>query len=110
MCGARMTKRFQAPSHKKESCCFHEQTDLSNSSISLNRHPSKCPPGKPLSKKKKMIPFLVSENGNVLKGISVTSYIPNHEVHQTTLDIPDATTLSIPMKYVDGEANDNKHR
>ena len=30
---------------QKESCCFHVQTDLSNSSIFLTLHAAKCPPG-----------------------------------------------------------------
>ena len=39
-----------AESHKKESCCTHVLTHLSNFSIFLDSHAARCPPVETLSK------------------------------------------------------------
>ena len=52
--GERVSLQSTKKSHKKECCGFHVQTNLSNFSIFVNRHPAKCPQEETLSNMKKM--------------------------------------------------------
>ena len=91
-------KRFQ-----KESCRFHVPPDLSNSSIFLNSHAAKCPPGENSEEheKEEEDTLLHRENGKDFWSMSGYFMYPYHEVHRTELNIPDETTVSILLKYVD---------
>ena len=81
---------------KKKTVVFHVQTDLSNSSSNLlDLHAAKCPPGETLikMKKKKRIPFFVEANGKYVWSVSGDFKYLHHEVHRTTLYIPEETNL-----------------
>ena len=100
-------------SRKKDSCCFHVQTDLSNSSIFLNPPRGKTPARGNLEQDgtRRTGKLLRRRNGEYSWSMSGVFTYRHQEEHRAKLYIPGVTTFSVSRNFVGVmRQNENKHR